>query len=70
MSDELTALIARLEKEVHPLEQALRLREAEEEQRLRTEETRVKSAQDRTREAELALVTRRFSGASPPTSRP
>lgn len=56
MSDELTALIASLEKEVHPLEQALRLREAEEAQRLRAEEARLKAAHDRTRKAEAALA--------------
>jgi exonuclease VII small subunit len=55
VSDELTALIADLEKEVLPLERALRLREAEEGQRLKAEEMRLAAAQARVRTAEATL---------------
>lgn len=55
MSDDLPALLVRLEKEVEPLEKMLRLREAEEGQRLRSEEARVESARTRAEKAQAAL---------------
>ncbi len=55
VSDELTALIARLEREVAPLERALRLREAEEAQLLRVEEGHLAHAIARRDKAEATL---------------
>lgn len=55
VSDELAALIAKLEAEVAPLERALRLREAEEAALLRTEERQLASALARRDKAEATL---------------
>lgn len=60
MSDDLPGLIAQLEKEVAPLERALRLREAEERGRLAGEEQRLSAAKAR---AARAAATLKAEGA-------